>query len=618
MSKPPNKGGPESTASQKPPTGNPYNTRAAALTANGSRSASQQRPTNTEPAKTSQSGKAKNKEPGKDAASATHPMLSDLLQVIEEALLSILDREKMEQTTRTLLGGVLMFIRETVAQDQKSKASVRTQSEVSDLHKAIKLDLFRMYDALAKQLTELSTTANSNLTNSAKTLKDTEVIKDTSKDIIGKLSKVTDNTGEIMTTTKSYRNALVANPAATNKAKVDPRVLGDLERKAKQILIELFDEEGNSTIDKSLTELLSKANKVLDKIEDADKPDEVKVEAVLKTRKGELVLTLNSKEAAAWIKQPEIEMAFTDDFAKGAHVRERNYNLIVPRIPVVFDPENKSHLRETEEGNGLHAHSIRKARWIKPIGRRRPDQTHAYAILSISSADVANLLIRDGLKIFGNMVRPVKQKQEPMQCMKCRRWGHFAGECPETEDTCGTCGESHRTNNCTSRSKVYCATCKDNTHASWNRACLEFNRRSAIIDERNPGNSMPYFPTEQDWTFAVRPNRIPLEERFPAKFAVNNLPIGGAKNSNARTRAPRKPDQTLPPRPDQTHANRQTGRQETGNPNLIPLPVKGKNRIGGTGEPSETDDSEGWMQDIDGPTTFDKNNGWTHVTTGWE
>jgi hypothetical protein len=91
--------------------------------------------------------------------------------------------------------------------DKKSKKSIKTQPEVSNLQKAIKLDLFRMYDALAKQLMELSTTANSNLVNSEKILVDTEALKVTLRDIIGKLSKVTDNTGEVITTMQSYCNA---------------------------------------------------------------------------------------------------------------------------------------------------------------------------------------------------------------------------------------------------------------------------------------------------------------------------------------------------------------------------------------------------------------------------
>jgi len=34
---------------------------------------------------------------------------------------------------------------------------------------------------------------------------------------------------------------------------------------------------------------------------------------------------------------------------------------------------------------------------------------------------------------------------------------------------------------------------------------------------------MPFYPAEQDWILSSRPNRVPLEERFPATFAVNSL-----------------------------------------------------------------------------------------------
>ena len=73
---------------------------------------------------------------------------------------------------------------------------------------------------------------------------------------------------------------------------------------------------------------------------------------------------------------------------------------------------------------------ICKARWIKLVERRRVGQMHAYMIVTVASAETANILIRDGLIICGTRVRPTKQKAEPIQCMKCRNWRHFAGECP--------------------------------------------------------------------------------------------------------------------------------------------------------------------------------------------
>jgi hypothetical protein len=35
---------------------------------------------------------------------------------------------------------------------------------------------------------------------------------------------------------------------------------------------------------------------------------------------------------------------------------------------------------------------------------------------------------------------------------------------------------------------------------------------------------MPSFPIKQDWSLLTRPHKIPLADKFPAKFAVNSLP----------------------------------------------------------------------------------------------
>jgi len=219
-----------------------------------------------------------------------------------------------------------------------------------------------------------------------------------------------------------------------------PYTVGDMECKAHQILVNIFDKDDNNFLSKSMTEVIVKANEVISKMEDADKPAKIRVEAALQTCKKVLVLTLNSKEAAKWIKQPENEMTFTEAFLKGLHIRERTYNLIVPRIPIIFKLDNKNHLREIEEVNGLGEYTIHKARWIKPTVRRRVGQTHTYTILTITSADHANMLIRDGLIICSTRVRPTKQKFEPIQCIKCRKWSHFVGECLANKDTCSTCG----------------------------------------------------------------------------------------------------------------------------------------------------------------------------------
>jgi hypothetical protein len=92
------------------------------------------------------------------------------------------------------------------------------------------------------------------------------------------------------------------------------------------------------------------------------------------------------------------------------------------------------------------------------------------------------------------------------------------------------------------------------------------------MDGRNPENKMPFFPTEQDWTLAIRPNRIPLDERYPQRFAVKSLPYTGNKKS----------DET-PPNANSSKLgySRELHRRwkkasekptQHANPNLIPIP----------------------------------------------
>ena len=137
---------------------------------------------------------------------------------------------------------------------------------------------------------------------------------------------------------------------------------------------------------------------------------------------------------------------------------------------------------------------------------------------------MANLYIRDSLLIHRVKLHPSKLKQEPMQCLKCRKWGHFASHCPATKDTCGTCGGDHWTNSCTELTKRYCAPCNTFTHASWDRLCPEFLKQCIQFDESHPENALKYFPTEEPWTKVIRPPKFTYDERFPVHFVVGSLP----------------------------------------------------------------------------------------------
>ena len=77
---------------------------------------------------------------------------------------------------------------------------------------------------------------------------------------------------------------MLTKPTQSIRAITDPKVLGDLERKSRQILVEHLDTEGSNLLGKSLMELTAKANKAISTIEDTKKPKDIKVQTLFKTR----------------------------------------------------------------------------------------------------------------------------------------------------------------------------------------------------------------------------------------------------------------------------------------------------------------------------------------------
>jgi len=443
------------------------------------------------------------------------------------------------------------------AEEEKNLEANGTLIAIKSIHDTLKADFSGIHAALDEKFSALQENQNKLLSATETLGRSTENLQSTTKDLENKVVKVTDTTDRIANTTQSYRDVLMDKSSKSHSLNADPRLLRDRDRKARQLMLGYNSVEENATLNMSLTELRDKANKIVADLVGTNRPDVVQIESVTRTRGGSLLLLLNSKEAADWLKDPSTEYQFLDKYAIGASIKDRDYNVLVRWVPIIFDPENRAHHRDIEAENNLPEHSIHKARWIKPINRRNTGQTRAHAIFTIASAESANKLIRDGLAICGVKARVEKTKQEPLQCLKCRGWEHKAQNCETQVDTCGTCGEDHRTSNCQAKGKLYCASCKSNDHASWDRNCPEFVRRCSVYDERNPENNTVYFPTDQDWTLTTKPPRIPLSERFPQQWAIKSLP--------SSKRKPSKPVVRLPP-------SRSSANPSTSRPPLRPHP----------------------------------------------
>ena len=220
-----------------------------------------------------------------------------------------------------------------------------------------------------------------------------EDTKSDTKELASKVSKVNAATDKIASKTWTYRDALVNKAAYMNRSGVDPKVLSDMDCRARQILVNVYDKDTDSILTKSLTKIMEKANAALDTIEDIGKPKEAIVVTALKGQNHTILLTLSNKEMAAWVREGENELLFANSFSKESHIRSRTYNLIVPRIPLTFNPKEDKHLQELEEVNGLRKFTISTAKWIKLAERRHTDQMHALTIISLYSAESANILI---------------------------------------------------------------------------------------------------------------------------------------------------------------------------------------------------------------------------------
>ena len=155
-----------------------------------------------------------------------------LLQPIVEALNKILDGE---DSTERIIDGIFRYIRESERMEKVAREKQEVQAKVSALRKAFKTDLGKLENNLTIRLDGITSITNVILETTEKALSTSEEIKSSSNDIISNLGKVTNVADKIADTTQSYCDILVTRQAQMHKASAPPRILGDMERRAKQI-----------------------------------------------------------------------------------------------------------------------------------------------------------------------------------------------------------------------------------------------------------------------------------------------------------------------------------------------------------------------------------------------
>ena len=251
------------------------------------------------------------------------------------------------------------------------------------------------------------------------------VLQKLTQDLGNSTREATATSNQLSSTMFSYKEVLLtANSSNKQEMQVaatgtneDFRLTRDLDRKQRQILLELSKSYSES---RSRTNLKEKINAALANVTPPP-PEGTKVQEINKLHNGGIVMQLQTKEAADWLREPSNEAAFIKELGTEAHIKGRVYPILIPRVPLSFDPENEENLQEVESANDLPPKTISKAWWIKPAYRRHLRQQYTYATFSLSTAAEANRLIRDGMLICSRRAFPQRLKYEPRQCMKCRK-----------------------------------------------------------------------------------------------------------------------------------------------------------------------------------------------------
>ena len=85
-------------------------------------------------------------------------------------------------------------------------------------------------------------------------------------------------------------------------------------------------------------------------------PKDFIITEVIKLRRGGFTIVFNDKEAIKWLQDEGAELEFTSGIAPDASITKCVYSILVPRVPLTFNPTDNKHLREVEESNNLPCH----------------------------------------------------------------------------------------------------------------------------------------------------------------------------------------------------------------------------------------------------------------------
>ncbi|QRV84549.1 hypothetical protein RhiJN_12565 [Ceratobasidium sp. AG-Ba] len=260
-----------------------------------------------------------------------------------------------------------------------------------------------------------------------------------------------------------------------------PVVTMRIEKQERQILLDSEATEGMEALGQlPESALVLKAQIAIEQLSEAMKgtmPEGARFRSANILQNGGVVYEMNSREAAEWIKRPDICAAFADNFGSLVRYRERSFPVVVECVPVSFDTASKHSIGKLEHDNNLPANSIVSCRYIVPPAKRRENQRHAFVVVQFRDKEAANTCIKSPIVVEGKQCDARKLAKKPVRCTKCQKFGHPTKQCKSPTFICGTCPGQH----------------DPRTAATGGTFTVE----RALV----PDNLYKYFVTSEEWTW---------------------------------------------------------------------------------------------------------------------
>ena len=132
------------------------------------------------------------------------------------------------------------------------------------------------------------------------------------------------------------------------------------EEAEKQMILSATNQKGGTVAAelKTETELLTKANSTLQLMMEEGETTPTRVRSIkfvgaFRTRTGAVIYTLNTKEAAEWMRSPDVLRRFKEKFGEEAEARAKHFSIIAYYVPVSFNLESDEARRKVEKDNYL-------------------------------------------------------------------------------------------------------------------------------------------------------------------------------------------------------------------------------------------------------------------------